>query len=164
VDMGMEWRLVSVGGEGHEVVRRGKGDPNPEPVPVHADADLKAFYATLSSSGGFKTMRAFHAAGISSLEQFDAMPDGDLMALEGVGWKTIDKVRAFIAAREAARADEPPDTSPTLDSLGLSKRTMAILSQHGMETLADLKYGLRKLPNDRAMIREIEKALDGVIA
>jgi hypothetical protein len=52
-NMGMEWRLVPVGGESHEPTRRAqKGDPTPEPVPVRADADLEAFLSTLSSSGG----------------------------------------------------------------------------------------------------------------
>jgi hypothetical protein len=53
---------------------------------------------------------------------------------------------------------------PTLDSLGLSERTLSVLSEHGVSDLQDLRDNLRSIPFDKPMLNEIEAALDRLVA
>jgi hypothetical protein len=163
VDMGMEWRLVPIG---EQLDRRGGARPGsfaPAPEPVRADADLDAFLGTLARSSTVRTSNAFRRQGISTLEQLDSMTDDELLALEGVSWKIRGKIRAFIAARNAAQVQDPQPDAPVA-SLDLSERTLSILLEHGVSTLRDLKRELRSLPNDRVLLNEIEAALDRAVA
>ena len=152
VDMGMEWRLVSVhdasAGEAVPTRWRGGGS-NPEPAPVEADADLDAFLDTLSSSACCKLRRKLDRQGISELEQLEKMTDDELMALEGVAWATRCKIRSFIAERNAAREKRPPQgTDSELEDLHLSEHTLSVLAEHAVTTMADIRRVARSLPAD----------------
>jgi hypothetical protein len=170
VDMGMAWQLVPVGtdGTGGRSGRSGRyaGNRTPAPVPVRRDAELDDFLGTLAPSCRNALSRALRRQDVSSLDQVAAMSDDDLLEIQGVGWKTRTVLRTFIAARGAAREkDPPPATDPlTLDSLELSERTLSILTEHGVTTLQELRRDLRSLPADKAMLGEIEAALDKAVA
>jgi hypothetical protein len=97
-DMGMEWRLVPVDAPVGET----RAAPTSKPVP--ADADLGDFLATLAPSPRHALSRTLERAGVDTLEGLEALTVDDLMEMPGIGWTTVKKIRAFIAARgEASR-------------------------------------------------------------
>jgi hypothetical protein len=99
VDMGMEWRLVPIGAT---VDAPRAPVANAPPIAVSSDSDLWDFLATLTPSPRHKLSKALALAGITALDEVAALSDDDLMAIDGVGWKTRCALRAFIAARKAA--------------------------------------------------------------
>lgn len=104
-DMGMEWRLVPIGATIQEKAHRAVGQP--EPLVVSPDAGLSELLATFTPSPRNALARALGNAGISTLEQLEAMSDDELMATPRIGWTTRTRIRAFIAARNEARSKQP---------------------------------------------------------
>jgi hypothetical protein len=104
VDMGLEWQLVPAGGAEND----SHGNRTPAPRPVAADADLAEFLETLAPSPKAALRRAFHSAGVATLDQAAGMTDDELMEIRGIGWPTRTRLRRFIDARDAARAGAVP--------------------------------------------------------
>jgi hypothetical protein len=103
VDMGMEWRLVAVDGEPERPTRARAGDFRPAPEPVAADADLQTFIDSFNAGMHIKLRRAFEGAGYTTLDQLSAVTAEELMAINGIGWTTVTRLRNYVAERDAAR-------------------------------------------------------------
>lgn len=95
-NLGMEWRLVPMQNE-ESTPTNGKHAPR---GPVAED--LRAILATLAP----KVRYALPRAGITTIAQVEAMTDGELEALPGVGLGTVRALRQAIGDPESGRQEE----------------------------------------------------------
>jgi hypothetical protein len=102
-DAGMEWRLMPITARPERASYGRQGSRIAPAEPVDADADLAAFLNTLVPPHGERLGHALAGEGITELDQLEAMSDGDLLLLKGVGLTLLRKLRAFLAARAEAR-------------------------------------------------------------
>lgn len=89
-DMGMEWRLVPIGTPVEETPQFRRGGPQTPTSP-----ELREILHALVP----KCQYALPRAGISTIEQVEAMTDEELLSLPEVGHYTVRKLREAIAAK-----------------------------------------------------------------
>jgi hypothetical protein len=130
--MGMEWRLVPVGGE-EEPVAAAEGDAAPVATPPTGDpADVVVFddvrvtrelHEVLTTRLPPKRRGALPKAGVVSLDQVAVMSDDELLAIDGIGRGSVRRLREAVADRDC-------------DGTALARKVYELL-QAGLPRLGD---------------------------
>lgn len=118
--MGMEWRLVPVSCDG-------AGAPALDPddaVELAGTKVTRELYDALVARLPVAKHELLPAASIVSLDQIAVMTDGELLAIDGIGRRTLEQLREAVAGRERC------------DGLTLARKVFALL-QAGLERVGE---------------------------
>lgn len=131
-DMGMEWRLVSVGGS-PRTVRAEVADSLGTETVAGVEPALRAVLARLS----YRARLALPRAGIRTLEQLSSKTDEELLEVPGVGQGTLQTIRATTGPGPDPEREIDPELTVG-DLYYASVRTFNALLRAGVTDVASL--------------------------